>query len=198
MLVEIKGVGLREWKSLWPLAAGLTTSRGPVLSRRTMPADAPSTTLHPCEHYQNPGHLALLVILCRREMNAVLCGVPAVVEVHAEQIKMLTTGRHTVGVPVAMEVIRGIRQIAEIVEIMAVMVKGGTEMSETFVKVIRDHAIQTGPGRQGTVMVRTRIRQPPSWWARETSHQWSVLLPIKLLRRMLPVSRKRRSRLVWW
>jgi len=198
VLVEIKGVGVREWKSLWPLAAGLTMSCGAVLPRRTMPADAPSTTLHPYEHYRTPSYLALLMILCRREMNAVLRGVPAIMLVHADQIEMLTTGRHTVGVPVAMEVIRwilvtqGVRMIAEIVEIMAVMVTGGAEVSETFVKVIRDHATQTGPGRQGAVMVRTRIRR----WARETSHQWSVLPPTKLLRRMLPVSQKRRSRLV--
>jgi len=39
VLVEIKNVVLGEWKSLWPLAAGLTTSCRVPLSR-TMPADA--------------------------------------------------------------------------------------------------------------------------------------------------------------
>ena len=90
-------------------------------------------------------------------------GVPAIMEVPADLIELLTTGRHTVRVLVAMEMIRGIlvtqgiRQIAEIVDIMAVMVKGNAEMSETLVKVIRDHATQTGPDRQGAVMVRTRV-----------------------------------------
>jgi len=53
----------REWKILWPLAAGLTTSCGAMFSRRTKPADALSSRINPHECNRIPYYLASLVML---------------------------------------------------------------------------------------------------------------------------------------
>ena len=49
VLVEIERVVLGDWKSLWPLAAGLTTSCRAALPR-TMPADATYPNGSPQDH----------------------------------------------------------------------------------------------------------------------------------------------------
>ena len=54
--------GLREWKSLWPLATGLTTSCRAALPRM-VPADASYPNGNPQEHCQIPHPHASLVIL---------------------------------------------------------------------------------------------------------------------------------------
>jgi len=71
VLVEIEKVVLGEWKSLWPLAAGLTIScraglrewKSRAMLPRTMPADASYPSGSPHEHYRIPHPHASLVIL---------------------------------------------------------------------------------------------------------------------------------------
>jgi len=109
-------------------------SCGASLPRSVEPAqivsDAPIAKMHLQRLNRTPGYLASLVSLCRREMRTTLRET-AVEVVCAEQIEMMTTGRRVAGVLVIMEVIlvtRGIWVTAEIVEIMAIMVKGGAEV----------------------------------------------------------------------
>ena len=96
---------------------------------------------------------------------------------YADQIEMMTTGCHTVGVPVATEgilVIRGIRMIVEIIEIVETMVierEGSMEPQEVLATENQDRTMEVGPGHQGAVAVKMRIRRPSSRWAEETIHQ---------------------------
>jgi len=118
------------------MASGSTPSCGALLPEDMEPVlnvtDVPIEEIHLQGFYRVPSYLASLVNLYQREMRTALRGA-AVVEMCADQIEMMTTGHRAAGVAVAMEVIleilvtRGIREIAEIVEIMMIEIRVGAE-----------------------------------------------------------------------
>ena len=120
--------------------------------------------IHLQECYRVPSYLASLANLYQREMRAVLRGA-TVVEMYADQIEMMTTGRHAAAVSVVMEVILEILVIRETWEI--------AEIVE--IKVIRGCAIEVGPGHQGVKRVMMEIRRPFCRWAEETIRQCCIL-----------------------
>jgi len=112
------------------------TSCGALLPEDMEPVgsvtDVPIEETHLQGCYRVPSYIIFLVNLYQWEMRTALHGA-AVVEMYADQIETMTTGRRAAGVAVVMEVIlvtRGIQEIAEIVETVEIEISEGAGARE--------------------------------------------------------------------